>query len=609
MNTKLWQKSFFSPMLHFQRRKSSTMPDNHPSACNKDHKLIIYQILTRLFGNRNLTNKFYGTIDENGVGKLNDINNNVLKELKQFGYTHVWYTGVIEHALMTDYSSYGIRKDNPYIVKGLAGSPYAVKDYYDINPDLAVNIDQRMSEFEQLVKRSHENGLNVLIDFIPNHVARQYYSDRCPEDNFGSSDDCSKEFSATNDFYYITDQEFQLPQGIELPPSINAPEIEIYTEHPVRATGNDVFNAKPLITDWFETVKLNYGVDYKTGRSYFDPIPPLWHKLLKIIKFWCDKGVDGFRCDMCEMVPADFWNWLISNIRKDYSDRRIIFIGEIYRPDEYKKYIEYGYFDYLYDKVGLYDTLRWLIEGTTLGNANDITKIGHDTQQRNMDKNMLRFLENHDEIRIASKQFANTPWKALPAMVVTATMHNGPFMIYFGQELGVASNVDKGFQSNDGRTTIFDYWDNVPEIQAWYNDGKCDGKLLTTDQLNLRQFYGDLISLVHKYKSLHCLNSKFVDLQYANIKTYDTTKVYSYFRYHPNDEYLLFICNFDYTQEQTVELHIPDEMWNKLQLDSSQTYQMNEVFLDRKLKLELKLNENIQLKLPQNTVYVFEILK
>src|ERR1700712_5334449 len=97
-------------------------------------KLIIYQLLPRLYGNTKQVNKFYGSIEENGVGKFNDINEKALQEIKKMGFTHVWFTGVIEHATMTDYSAYVIKPDDPDIVKGRAGSPYAIKDYYDVDP-------------------------------------------------------------------------------------------------------------------------------------------------------------------------------------------------------------------------------------------------------------------------------------------------------------------------------------------------------------------------------------------------------------------------------------------------------------------------------------------
>src|SRR3546814_9364489 len=81
-------------------------------------KLIIYQMMARLFGNRTASNKPYGTLEENGVGKFNDINDAALHAIKELGATHIWYTGVIEHATLTDYTSYGIPLDDADVVTG-----------------------------------------------------------------------------------------------------------------------------------------------------------------------------------------------------------------------------------------------------------------------------------------------------------------------------------------------------------------------------------------------------------------------------------------------------------------------------------------------------------
>jgi glycosidase len=333
-------------------------------------KIAVYQIFTRLFANQNTTNKFNGSLEENGTAKFKDINSNALKSIKELGISHVWYTGVIEHASMTDFSKFGIKKDHPQVVKGIAGSPYAVKDYYDVNPYLAENVGNRMEEFEDLVKRTHQNGLKVIIDFVPNHVSREYQSNVKPKGiaDFGENDDKTKAFLAQNNFYYLPNQEFEIPEGINPPVAFK----EKYTEYPAKATGNDVFSAKPSINDWFETLKLNYGVDYLNGRAtHFDPTPNTWLKMKDILIYWTQKGVDGFRCDMAEMVPVEFWGWVIPEIK--LVNPKVIFIAEIYNPNEYRNYLFNGNFDYLYDKVGLYDALRRLIEGH--GNANDITAV------------------------------------------------------------------------------------------------------------------------------------------------------------------------------------------------------------------------------------------
>ena len=406
------------------------IPDT-PTMPGTTSKMVVYQMMTRLFSNTNSTNKFYGSVEENGVGKLNDINEAALKGIKQLGVTHVWYTGIIEHALLTDYSKYGIALDDADVVKGKAGSPYAIKDYYDVNPDLAVSVPNRMKEFEALVERTHAQELKVIIDFVPNHVARSYKSGAKPADvkDLGEGDDNTVSFKSTNNFYYLPGQAFQPPKR---PYQLEAPKSDgKFSENPAKVTGNNQFTASPNLGDWFETIKLNYGVDYQNGeKKNFEPIPTTWEKMRDILIYWTNKKVDGFRCDMAEMVPVEFWQWAIPQIKK--VNPEIIFIAEIYNPAQYRNYLDNGQFDFLYDKVQLYDTLRLMVnqKAHTSGIAHVQERL------KGINHNMLHFLENHDEQRFASPFFAGDPWKAVPAMVVSACIDEGPVMIYFGQEVG-----------------------------------------------------------------------------------------------------------------------------------------------------------------------------
>lgn len=570
-------------------------------------KLIVYQIFTRLFGNLNTTNKFSGTIEENGCGKLNDITDTALKALKEFGISHVWYTGIIRHATLTDYASYGIPNDHPLIVKGIAGSPYAVKDYYDIDPDLAVDVSKRMQEFEELVVRTHQNGLKLIIDFIPNHVARQYHSITRPTGvkDFGEGDDTSVTFNPDNNYYYIPNHDFIVPEGHKPPLPVTAP----YSERPAKATGNDVFQPQPSQYDWYETIKLNYGVDYLNGRAtYFDPIPSTWTKMYDILAFWVGKGVDGFRCDMAEMVPAEFWGWVIPKIKA--LNPEVIFIAEIYNPQEYHNYIFNGKFDYLYDKVGLYNTLRELIEGH--GTAENITRVWQN-ESGNFSEKMLRFLENHDEQRIASHFFAGDPAIAFPAMTLSATLHTGPMMLYFGQELGVNPTESEGFQGVDGRTTIFDYW-GVPEFQSWVNDGKYTLDKLSPSQLATRSFYHDLNQLVLNNEAIYA--GDFYDLQYFNVDgqsyNYDKTRIYSYVR-HSKNQTLLFIYNFDREKAFDTTVRIPEGAWNDtFNLDKTGKYILKPIFPSEPSPTRIAseiTSGGLQITLPPCSVIVYEILK
>jgi len=517
-------------------------------------KFTVYQLLPRLFGNTSHNNIPNGTIDENGCGKLNDITSKALQSIKSLGISHVWFTGLIEHATQTDYSAYGIAKDHAAVVKGKAGSPYAIKDYYDIDPDLAEDVPHRMQEFEALVVRTHKAGLKVIIDFVPNHVARQYCSDAKPEGvvDLGENDNQNHAFDLQNNFYYIPNQffagQFNLRKG----------EASPYHEFPAKATGNDQFSAWPTTNDWYETVKLNYGVDYQGGHvCHFQPIPDTWSKMRDILLFWAAKGVDGFRCDMAEMVPVDFWAWVIPQVKAHYES--LIFIAEVYNQAAYRNFIDFGQFDYLYDKVGMYETLRNVTCGYEPARHISIAwqKVSDILPK------MLYFLENHDEQRIASRFFVGDAKRSVPAMIVAATLTVSPVMIYAGQELGEPALDAEGFSGNDGRTTIFDYW-SVDSLRKWYNNGKCDGKALSATQQHLRAFYQRLLTVSLTEKAIR--EGEMFDLMYANYKNprFNPDKQFAYLRKSKNE--LLLICvNFD-ADEVDVEINIPRHAFEYLQL-------------------------------------------
>ncbi len=554
------------------------------------HKLLIYQLFVRLFGNQNRTNKYYGSLEENGCGKFDDINNLALQEIKKMSFSHVWFTGVIEHATMTDYSYYGIKRDDPDVVKGRAGSPYAIKDYYDVDPDLAVDVKNRMQEFEALVKRTHENGLKVIIDFIPNHVARTYQSDAKPAGviDIGQQDDTSKAFSPQNDFYYLPGKKFWVPGDVN--PGGDEFKSDLkdgdFIEFPAKATGNDVFFEAPSINDWYETIKLNYGVDYvNASKTYFDPIPPLWFKLRDILLFWAAKGVDGFRCDMVEMVPVAFWKWVITQVKEAFPE--MIFIAEAYNPQVYSRYIFEGKFDYLYDKVGLYDTLKRLTRNEYEANVYEI-RDQWQHQHNGFTDRMLRFLENHDEVRIASNNFAGNAWLAAPAMIVSATISTGPVMVYNGQEVGEPAEGTTGFSSSDGRTSIFDYC-AMPEHQKWLNGGKMDGAKLSASQKDLRFFYSKLLSICTENEAIQ--NGEFYDLLYLNDQERGfNNKVYPYLRYK-DQNHLLVIANFN-REEVKLHVKIPRELFDQLHLEISTDIQFTDLLNSKQFILS-SLDEDL----------------
>jgi len=535
-------------------------------------RIIIYQLLPRLFGNSNAECVANGTIEQNGCGKFNDITSKALHAIRGLGATHVWYTGVIEHTTRTDYTKYGIPADHPAIVKGEAGSPYAIKDYYDNDPDLAVTVEKRREEFKALVDRTHKAGLKVIMDFIPNHVARHYNSDCTPEGTypFGEFDDRNAFFVGHNNFYYLGNQSYGC--------NLDAKDIADteYSETPLRATGNDCFGS-PSRNDWYDTVKLNYGIDYRTGNRQFSPVPNTWVKMLKILMYWAAKGVDGFRCDMVEMTPVEFWAWAVPKVKEQYPG--ILFIGEIYQPHIYRSFIKDGCFDYLYDKVGLYDTLRGVMNGQT--SANNISYTLQSTAD--IRHNMLTFLENHDEQRIASDFFAAKAERALAALIVSTTIDTQPFMLYAGQELGERGMDKEGYSGVDGRTTIFDYW-SVDTLRRWKGNGEYTGEQLTEEEKSLQAFYSHLLNLCNSNEALK--EGFFYGLQYANPHNdrYDSNHIFSYLR-GTDRELLLIVTNFS-DSDRECDVTIPEEAFafygvtynNKLhkakELLSGETYEL-----------------------------------
>ena len=535
------------------------------------HKIIIYQVFTRLFGHRSNNPVVNGTIEENGCGKLNDFTPSALKKIRELGVTHIWYTGVIRHATMTDYSRYGIPRQHPAVVKGRAGSPYAITDYYDIDPDLAVDVERRMEEFEQLVTRTHRAGLKMIIDFVPNHVARQYKSICKPAGvrDLGEDDNPNEGFNpARNNFYYCPGQAF-MPYF-----DLYHGEKEPYQEMPARATGNDCFHNAPGMNDWYETVKLNYGVDYYAGGvGHFEPIPNTWQKMLDILLFWAGKGVDAFRCDMAEMVPADFWAWATTRVREQYPDIR--FIGEVYNPNEYRHYIASG-FDYLYDKVGMYDAMRDVV-----CHRRDTDAITWAWQQTDdIRDHMLYFLENHDEQRVASDFFAGSGEKAVPALVVNALMQQNPFMLYCGQEWGERGMDAEGFSGRDGRTTIFDYWSLQPRYNA------------------LTQIYNKVLNIARSEKAVS--EGLMFDVMYANQQY---RQQYAFLR-KADKETLFVVANFA-DVPVTIDITIPSHAFDYLNL-LEKAYKAVDLLSGTQALLVLIRDQQVSIALPPRGAVVYK---
>lgn len=568
---------------------------------NVEHKKVVYQVFTRLFGNTNTTNKPWGTKEENGVGKFNDFTDKALQEIKDLGVTHIWFTGVPHHALVADYTKYGISNDDPDVVKGRAGSPYAVKDYYNVNPDLAIDPAHRLEEFQALIDRAHKHGLKVIIDIVPNHIARNYMSTSKPDyvKDFGTDDDVTQEYNRNNNYYYIPGQAFEVPTSPDYKPLNGEPHPMSdgkFDENPAKWTGNGSRLPKPDINDWYETVKVNYGIrpdgskdfselpdgfEKKSYAEHYDfwktqDIPNSWWKFREIAEYWLAKGVDGFRYDMAEMVPYEFWSFMNSAIKM--KNPSAFLLAEVYNPNEYRNYIHKGKMDYLYDKVETYDHLKAVIQGRTT--TDGLTDI----RQRNKDieHHMLHFLDNHDEQRLASPEFAGSGERGKPLMVVSTTLSTAPTMVYFGQEVGEPGNEDAGFGKRS-RTSIFDYI-GVPNHQRWMNYGKFDGGQLTEKEKALRDFYKRLLNFSIKSSALM---GNYLDLHAVNAQTtgYDGQQ-YAFARWSDTEK-LIVVSNFDSEHAHQYKLKISNELINLWHLKEG-SYPVKDVLYGKMFTLQVK---------------------
>ncbi|MFT4938304.1 MAG: glycosidase [Paraglaciecola sp.] len=535
-------------------------------------KPVVYQVFTRLFGNKNQTNKAWGSIDENGVGKFNDFTDAALQGIKELGTTHIWYTGVPHHDVINDYSAYGISQDDPDVVKGRAGSPYAVKDYYSVNPDLADDPTKRVEEFAALIKRTHKNGMQVIIDIVPNHVARNYQSLAKPAGvaDFGENDNTDVEYARDNNFYYAVGKDFKVPQGLDGYQPLGGQNHPLsdgkFSESPAKWTGNGSRLAQPHANDWYETVKVNYGVkpdgsydferlpeDYRYMSAsqhhafWADKdVPDSWKKFRDIAHYWLAKGVDGFRYDMAEMVPVEFWSYMNSSIK--VQNPNAFLLAEVYNPKLYRDYIQLGKMDYLYDKVEFYDTLKAIMQGK--GNTDDLASIQVDLQD--IEQHMLHFLENHDEQRIASPQFAGSAKAGKPALVASALISSSPTLLYFAQEVGEDGSEEMGF-GTPSRTSIFDYA-GVPAHQRWMNEGKFDGGKLSTDEKVLRDYYVKVMNISAYHPAMR---GNYASINSADIQSnIDVAKNLLAFTRWKNESRLLVVSNFNNTRSAELKLSL-----------------------------------------------------
>lgn len=485
-------------------------------------KPVIYQVFPRYWGPYQSRNVRSGSIKENSCGHFGDFDDASLNYLKKLGVSHVWYTGVLRHATACDTN--GCTPSHPQFVKGAAGSPYAITDFFDVNPYLATEPEHRMAEFVQLVERTHEHGLKVIIDFVPNHVSRDNV-------NLGADDDKTVHWRPENDFFYYPGEALTLPTGFKAASRFKQP----YSECPARATGNDCFNSHPRINDWYETVKINY-CDFHTAT---------WDKMLAMLLFWAERGVDGFRCDMVEMVPPQFFTWAIAKVKEEYPD--VEFIAEVYDKNLYGKYISEVGFDLLYDKSGLYDALHdIIIENNTAATGpteprKSVRRITANWQElQGVQDHLLNFLENHDEIRLASRFFAGSADNGYAALAVSALLTNAPFMIYSGQEVGEDAPCSEGFRGDDGRSTIFDWWKNESATALW--EHAHGGAILNPQQKLILRKYTEILKLASRN---NFSQGEMYDLNFCNTNSegFDPDRHFAFLRFDQK-ACTLVVCNF-----------------------------------------------------------------
>jgi glycosidase len=543
-------------------------------------KPVIYQLVVRYFGNTKLVNKVNGTIKENGCGKFGDINESALREIKNLGCTHIWLTGCIRQATLTGYPEIGLPADDADIVKGLAGSMYAISDYYDVCPDYANEPANRMLEFEKLVSRIHDNGLKVIIDFVPNHVARSYESTVRPERSLGAKDDQSKFFVRDNNFYYLTDPPNQTLKLVHPehwnPANVSfdgrfAKENGTINQIP-KATGNNVTSASPPVDAWYECIKLNYGFNFVTGETAYNPVPKTWDDMDHILEYWQTKKVDGFRCDFAHYVPAEAWRFLIEQARSSKRNPQTYFMAEAYPwkgsgdPITEKVQLIDAGFDAIYHGES-YQQLKKIYQGH--GSLDDYGKEMNSLSERER-AHAVNYIENHDEVRVAAPikisgfGSLNANYQLLPLQFLYG---HGAAMILNGQEVGEPGEGNKGFSTEDGRTSIFDYW-CMPELAKWTNEHKYDGAQLSQDQKQLRKFIADLQALCQD-QSIR--GSGYWGLRYHNRNANfpdSSDELYSFARYEPfSSRLILVVANFSGDRNVTARLRIPTELASAVHLN------------------------------------------
>jgi glycosidase len=514
-----------------------------------DGAAVIYQLPIRTWGAHS-----QGLA---GRGKVTDISDEILKKLALFGIDYLWLTGVMEAA-----SSDVLDED---IIKGDAGSYYAIYDSWDVSPQIGT-----MNEFEDLVKRAHSHGLRILIDLVPNHTARDHRTDvLCKSKmDFGDQDRQDTFFDVNNNYYYVLNTVFTPPGMFGKGDRRYDRDIfrdGVQYESPAKVTGNDVISSHPSISDWFETVKLNYGYNLLGSRGYFDPIPRTWTQISDIAKYWLEKGVDGFRIDFAHAVPIEFWRYFAEKVRDVKGDAFLL--AEAYESDlsmklpgfTYQAMYEAG-FDSIYNS-SLYWNFR--NQATEPGNREFFR-----TENTVIDRDWVgesgamftHYMENHDEVRLASRHFAvglaSREQRAELGLAYTSflSLLPGHMLIHGGQELQEDAGVYGSFAGDNGRTSIFDFV-YQPQVLAWLR------KDIKPHFLAFRDKYRRLLALKSQspFRLSHSNNvPTYRNLYATNYKKEQNRWVGAYVRFDGSDRYLVVI-NSDPFEGHEATIHFTSE--------------------------------------------------
>lgn len=560
-------------------------PPSPPAA-----RVVVYQLVVRQFSNLQTDRVVDGTLEQNGVGRFEDIDEAALDGLVELGVTHVWLTGVLRQATLTDWSSIGLPPDDPDVVKGRAGSFYAIRDYYDTSPDYAVEPERRLDELVSLIDRIHDAGLQVLIDLVPNHVARGYASVVHPERDFGLGDDATVFFAPQNRFFYLPDppgQRLELtrpeawnPSGVTFD-GLYAPEDGTTVARTPRATGNNVTSPRPGPNDWYETVKLNWGYNFAVGEAHYDPRPPVWDDFDRILAYWQALGVDGFRADFAHFVPNEAWRWLIDQARS--RDPQVLFLAEAY--EDLPGLQDAGFDAVYYDAA--YDALKGLYQGSVRLEDVDSVLLALSDEDR---RQWVLYLENHDERRIASPITSSASpddsgfgsaaaGRQLAPLQYLFTP--GPVLFYNGQEVGETGAGIEGFSGENGRSSIYDYG-SLPALQGWVNGHAYDGGSLTQEQRDLRAWYSALLTGPVRDPAVR--GSGFWGLRYINNSQEHSDfpdELYTFARFQPGGARLVVVvANFRPGAQVTGPVRLPGDLLDAAGL-SGDTFQVTRLFDER----------------------------